>query len=559
MTETSEADVEQACESLAARQLFIRHAGMQELPNGSVSALYEFKHSLYRDVLYSRLPPASRRQCHLRLAERAESMDAALDLALGAEMAAHFEAARDFTRATRYLLSAAALAALRYVHGDSVRHLRHAMELLAHLPQPDRANLEIEILERLSDVFYAQGDLMQSAEMDYKIVELAAAGPLTTARIRAWTRLARVLAFQDPEHCIDVCRKAIDAAADCGDPLLQARAEMLRACWQIVTNGWSAADAEACRTALAKIRSLSDELPDYYEILYAHVQCVQGDYEGACRTASSGIPKSLESDNLTVFLSAHSSLTYALLYLGRWGDLLHVISSALSTAERSGNAPWIGVFRASLGWFRYQAGDLSAAHDIACDLLRIHTEEPAGQVRTMAMITKGSVLLARGAADRALEYFQLVCDREDRPRFFMDWYWRIFGRLGLCQALLAKGDLTGAHEAAERALSAASSTADTALKALSWDAKARVALAAGQLDRAEEYLTHALDALNAQEVPFASWRVHITGAEVSRARGNDAPASRHTETAAAILRGLAESFAETEPLRQALLGVSAAK
>ena len=51
MTDTGEAAIEQVCEDLAARQQFIRHAGIQELPDGSVSAQYEFKHSLYRDVL----------------------------------------------------------------------------------------------------------------------------------------------------------------------------------------------------------------------------------------------------------------------------------------------------------------------------------------------------------------------------------------------------------------------------------------------------------------------------------------------------------------------------
>jgi hypothetical protein len=70
----------------------------------------------------------------------------------------------------------------------------------------------------------------------------------------------------------------VDVETANDDPLLQARAEMLLACWRIITNGPNPKDAEACNAALAKVRDKSDELPAYYEILYAHVQCVDGDY-----------------------------------------------------------------------------------------------------------------------------------------------------------------------------------------------------------------------------------------------------------------------------------------
>ena len=99
------------------------------------------------------------------------------------------------------------------------------------------------------------------------------------------------MAFQDPERCVEVCEKAVEAARSHDDPLLQARAEMLLACWRTITNGpdrMAKCQSRGCWPSSAK---LSDELPAYYEILYAHVQCVQGDYEGACQTADAGIPK----------------------------------------------------------------------------------------------------------------------------------------------------------------------------------------------------------------------------------------------------------------------------
>ncbi len=522
-----------------------------------MSAQYEFKHSLYREVLYTRLPPAQRQQFHLRLAERAEAIGAAQDLAAASEMAAHFEAGRDFARAARYLAANARLATVHYAHGDAIQMLRHATELLTHLAGPDRQALEIEILERLSDVLYAQGEMAQSAEMDYRVVDLAERAGLTASRIKAWMRLARALAFQDPERCVAVCEKAVEAAGAHGDPLLEARATMLRACWQIVTNGWNPRDGEACQAALARIRGLSAELPAYYEILYAHVQCVQGDYEGACRTAKAGIPRSLENGGLVVYLSAHSSLAHALFHLGRWGELLAVVSEALGIAEKNGNAPWTGIFRATLGWLRFQAGDLEGAYRISEELLRSNTEEPAGQVRTMATVTSGYLWLARGVPAQALQCFRRVCGREVHPRFFLDWYWRLVGRLGLCQAWIAAGEPAKAAGEAEPALQTALSTADSALKALAWEVQARIAQCEQDLERAEKYVNNALYALGPAGIPYAAWRVHATAATLYRTKGNPAMAGQFRESSAAILQRLADSIPEGEALRESLLAAAA--
>jgi len=559
MTGTGDAAAEQLCESLAARQQFIREAGILEMPDGQASAQYEFKHSLYREVLYDRQPPAQRRQFHLRMAEKAESLGAGRDQALASGMAGHYEAGGDFVRATRQLVANAGSAALRYAHSDAIQSLKHAMELAGHLPKDEARAVEIEILERMSDVLYAQGDMAQSAEMDYRVLDLAAHPGLTPARVKAWTRLARVLAFKDPEQCVAVCELAVEAARKHGDALIEGRAEMLRACWQIVTNGWNAGDAAACRSALERIHGLSDQLPAYYEILYAHVQCVAGDYEAACETATAGIPKSLEAEGLVVFLSAHSSLAYALMHLGRWGELMRILRVASVTAERNGNGPWAAIFHASLGWLRFQAGDLEGARTVAEELLRTHTEQPAGQVRTMALALKGYVSLETGDPGHALESLGEVCEREMQPRFFLDWYWRLVGHLGLSQGYLAAGQMEKAAEGADQALRAALSTRDRAMQARAWEGCARVAHCRRDWKRAVECLEKAHGVLEDQEIAYAAWRVSATAAECFAAMGEAERAEAERRRAAKVVRRLAESFEEGEPLRTTLLESAAAR
>ena len=69
------------------------------------------------------------------------------------------------------------------------------------------------------------------------------------------------------------------------------RTEMLkyRSTWQIITNGWSKQQADRCAAARAlKIaEALGPEKPAYYEILYAHVLALHGEYRDAYEIARS--------------------------------------------------------------------------------------------------------------------------------------------------------------------------------------------------------------------------------------------------------------------------------
>src|SRR5258708_33598753 len=62
--------IEDACEGLAEKQQFIKAAGIHELANGGVSAHYEFRHSLYREVLYRQLFDVNRSKLHRLFGQR---------------------------------------------------------------------------------------------------------------------------------------------------------------------------------------------------------------------------------------------------------------------------------------------------------------------------------------------------------------------------------------------------------------------------------------------------------------------------------------------------------
>lgn len=552
MLECGAGEVEETCENLITRQQFLRRAGIQELGSRSESSQYEFRHALYREVLYQQLPVTQRRQLHSRLACQMEALREPTGAPAASELALHFEEGRDYPRAVHYLILAAMNARRRYAHDDSIRMLHHALDLLPQIAPESAGKLKIQILERISDALYAQGEMQQSADVDQLALEQAVQHRFVVAQVNSLTRLARALAFMDPDRCVAVCERACELSRTQGDRLLQARAEMLAACWRIITYGWRKEDAEICAAAREEIRR-SDEVPAYHEILYAHVQFIQGDYEGAYQTAKAGIPKSIEDDSLVVYLSAHSSMTLALLQLGRLGELLQVLSTALDVAEKNRNAPWLGIFQATLAWLRFQCGDLEGARGLAENLLREYSQDPAGQIRTMALIVAAFAELESGSVDVALDRFAGVCDGAGHSRFFLDWYWRMIARFGLSNACLIKRDMERANREAELFLQSVSLGTDSALNGIAWDLKARLALTEGDGDRARECVNKGLAACSV-EVPLVQWKLHATASECYRLIGDSKAAEDHRGRAAAIISGLVGSFQADEPLRESLAG-----
>ena len=126
--------VETRCNELARERQYIQECGVQELPNGEVVARYGFVHSLYQSVLYERLPAARRVQLHRLIGERGEEVYGERAVEISAELAMHFERARDFKRAAHYLKQGAENAIRRFAYKEAVGLARRGIELLNKLP-----------------------------------------------------------------------------------------------------------------------------------------------------------------------------------------------------------------------------------------------------------------------------------------------------------------------------------------------------------------------------------------------------------------------------------------
>ncbi|HSQ20180.1 MAG TPA: AAA family ATPase, partial [Blastocatellia bacterium] len=107
MIERHVAMVEEQVTVLADRQHCVKSLGTRELANGVRTSEYEFKHALYREVLYRGLNPAQLVNFHRRLGDGLESLRSAEETDAAAEIALHFEEGQEYYRAILYLMLAA--------------------------------------------------------------------------------------------------------------------------------------------------------------------------------------------------------------------------------------------------------------------------------------------------------------------------------------------------------------------------------------------------------------------------------------------------------------------
>ena len=148
---------EDVCSTLTRRHCILRLAGSEKFPDGTVSPCYEFVHALYREVCHGRIAPSRRAKLHRRLGEWVEAHWGQVEED-AIRLAVHFEQGGDWLRAIKYLQLAAETAGRRFGPRQAAQILEHALDLVNRLPDAERADHEITILERLGTICNASLD-----------------------------------------------------------------------------------------------------------------------------------------------------------------------------------------------------------------------------------------------------------------------------------------------------------------------------------------------------------------------------------------------------------------
>jgi DNA-binding winged helix-turn-helix (wHTH) protein/predicted ATPase len=149
-------DVEVQCDALARRSQLVQARGTAVWPDGTVTARYGFRHALYQELLYERIPVSRRARWHHQIGMRLEEAFGPRAGEAAAELAVHFVHGRDDQRAVQYLQRAAETAVQRHAHREALGYLTRALDLLkTQLDTPERAQWELRLLLALGPVVIA--------------------------------------------------------------------------------------------------------------------------------------------------------------------------------------------------------------------------------------------------------------------------------------------------------------------------------------------------------------------------------------------------------------------
>jgi DNA-binding winged helix-turn-helix (wHTH) protein len=158
------ASLRERCDGLARRGEWLRHAGISAAADGSLAGRYAFRHALYRRVFYERSAPTRRIDQHLRAAALLQSLPDAHAHQAAADLAHHYEGARDTAAAAGLRLEAASREAvtwrLRAARGavalhapiDALQHFARAEEGVLPPDEAVRASIECaELHQQMGD------------------------------------------------------------------------------------------------------------------------------------------------------------------------------------------------------------------------------------------------------------------------------------------------------------------------------------------------------------------------------------------------------------------------
>ena len=150
------AEIEERLESLERVYAFVKLIGERTLPDRTLTLRYRFVHVFYQNTLYASLRPTRRVQLSRAVAEALQTAYGERSRDVASELAALFEAARDYARAAEYCRLAAENAVHLFASREAAAHARRGLAALESLPENDeRRRLEFTLQIALGNILLA--------------------------------------------------------------------------------------------------------------------------------------------------------------------------------------------------------------------------------------------------------------------------------------------------------------------------------------------------------------------------------------------------------------------
>jgi len=535
------AHTEEICENLARRGLFFKKIGVAELPDETIGSYYAFVHSLYQNVCYELVPIGKRVQLHKRVGEEAEVAYAARSPEIAAELATHFERGRDYIRAAIHLFRAAENATRRHAYREALEYLNRARHLIRSLPETQRVDLEVTVLEFLGLTFRSMGNIAKAAELFDEMITAAGEYGRAEAVVNGLLYKASALSWLDRDQCLKTSDEAFKLSRNLSRELLRVHTEGYCAYWHLLFIGWRSEDEMALSRAVESSQrfghltflSLTKGRQSFFQLL-------RSDYREAIRTADEGLALAIEVGDAFDHSLCQFYKAWALLHSGQWGEMRGLLDDAIQFAERNDKRHWKTLFELELAWLYLHRGSFTDAR-VLCDRGIAAAKESGHELtRLMATILLGHTWLGLEDAEQASNCFEEIADWTSRTRVLMDWIWEMPLRLGLAELGIKRKDYTSARQNAERLLDAAAPSGEKTYMALAHVVLGESHLVRKEMADAQRHIRKASEIVESADLPLAAWRAHGAAAALFEAQNKKKPAEESRRRGQAIRDRLLE-------------------
>jgi DNA-binding winged helix-turn-helix (wHTH) protein len=505
-------EIENLCEELVRRQVFLRRADPVRYPDGKQSPRYRFLHVLCRDSLYRRLAMSRRSRLHGAIARTAEALYAADPSRVGAELAVHFELAGDYPQAVRFLRIAADAAAARFANQEAAGLLGRAIGLLERI-ESDTTPVRMELLEQRATMRLSTLDLAGSA------ADFAAVGCQAQKAGDVDRQVKALLDSVMPWGFLDY-RRALTAIEEAGRLKTGARAvpaalaDAYRAGVWTYFFGWTQNLEDLLNASRATLEEVRDPgLRCRFLWMEALVRYGASDYIACCRTGEELRSCARKAGSFHQYFLGTHNVIMGLVNRGLLGE-------ALRLARESGAMAGANHHRLEQLWLESLEAlvAIEAFHyDEALPMCERIAAEPIMMRHNLTphvLLWLGRALLGAGHVERASVAFGRLERAIDGGGVGFEYQCPLLQ--GQASCALAAGEDDRSRRLTTRSIELAREHRSYGYLARGYQLLSEADTRAGDHQGAAKLISMSMRAFGEREIPNVEWQVYATAARVLR-------------------------------------------
>jgi tetratricopeptide (TPR) repeat protein len=429
--------VEAQCTALAQQGRFLQTSGRAEWPDGTVTAYYRFRHALYQEIVYRRLPAGRQSRWHARIGTRLACGFGERAGEMAAAVAWHCIQGHLLPQAVPYLWQAGRQAMQRGAPQEAVVFYEQALGILQRLPTTsDRLVHAIDLHLALDEALFSLGAFDRVYDTLHAAENLAER--LGDQRRLGWVNEALSISFRrlgTYDQAVAAAQRARSLATTVGDGALQAWATCRLG--QIASFLGDYTRAIDCFREVIASPSEQTEDVGALTVLPAHarswlVYCLtqRGEFDEGLTLGAEAVRLAETGVFPTSQCAAYASLADALLVRGAFPSAIAFLERGLDICRRWHNLDWFPEYAASLGLAYAQVGRLGEALPLLEQAVAQETTMGGGHCAIgLTALSHGYLLAGRLAEARTQAESALSLARERQECGFQAWALWLLGEI----------------------------------------------------------------------------------------------------------------------------------